>query len=146
MIKLRAWDERNRVMHYDFQFIKSGEEGNDWIIFTSDKQKLSDALSPLENPYFSQQLKIRQAVGREDKNGKEIYFGDVLATSNDDPNYDIWDKEDNGYTIVQEKTDELGVSFSDWGMEINNPESIYGQSFVEIIGNIYENPELLEQV
>ncbi len=27
-IKFRAWDEKNKIMHYDFQFIKSGEEDN----------------------------------------------------------------------------------------------------------------------
>lgn len=41
-IKFRAFDEGNKIMHYDFQFIKSGDEGNDWIIFTSDKNKLSN--------------------------------------------------------------------------------------------------------
>lgn len=30
-IKFRAWDEQNKVMHNDFQFIKSGDSGNDWI-------------------------------------------------------------------------------------------------------------------
>lgn len=39
--KLRAWDEQNKVMHHDFQFIKSGNDGNDWIVFSSDKQKLT---------------------------------------------------------------------------------------------------------
>ena len=38
--KMRAWDECNKIMHYDFQFIKSGDNGNDWIIFQSDKQEL----------------------------------------------------------------------------------------------------------
>lgn len=32
-IKFRAWDENNEVMHNDFQFIKSGNDGNDWILF-----------------------------------------------------------------------------------------------------------------
>ena len=37
-IKFRAWDERKKVMHFDFQFFTSGEEGNDWICFSSDKE------------------------------------------------------------------------------------------------------------
>jgi len=28
-IKLKAWDEGNKIMHNNFQFIKSGEESND---------------------------------------------------------------------------------------------------------------------
>ena len=39
-LKFRAWDKFNQIMHYDFQFIKSGEEGNDWICFVSDKQQM----------------------------------------------------------------------------------------------------------
>ena len=37
---LRAWDERKKIMHNDFQFIRSGDTGADWIVFTSDKQTL----------------------------------------------------------------------------------------------------------
>lgn len=72
-IKFRAWDECQKIMHYDFQFIKSGEEGNDWIVFTSDKQKLTNKPHPFENPYFSQQLKIMQWTGIDN-----IYEGDIV--------------------------------------------------------------------
>jgi len=61
ILKFRAWDEKNKIMHYDFEFIRSGTEGNDWIIFKSDKQRFDDntQIFPLlKNPYFSQQLKI----------------------------------------------------------------------------------------
>jgi len=34
----------------------TGEEGNDWIVFTSDKQKITDKPHPLKNPFFQQQL------------------------------------------------------------------------------------------
>lgn len=57
-VKLKAWDEKQKIMHYDFQFIKS----NDWIIFTSDKQKLTDKPHPFQNPYCIQQLKIMEEL------------------------------------------------------------------------------------
>jgi len=63
-IKFRVWDEGNKVMHQNFQFIKSGDEGNDWIIFISDKFTLENhTTNPFMNPspYFSQQLKIMQS-------------------------------------------------------------------------------------
>jgi hypothetical protein len=65
-IKFRAWDERHKVMHNDFQFIRSGIEGNDWIVFTSDRQTLQTNPHPLENPYFQQQFKIMQFTGLYD--------------------------------------------------------------------------------
>ena len=126
-IKFRAWDEQKKVMHFDFQFIKSGDRGNDWIIFQSDKENFNGNF----NPYFSQQLKIMQYTGLKDKNGVEIYEGDIVNV--------------HSYTVTG-----LGkVGFNKGSFVFNKfeyPTSQVLHSFseIEIIGNIYENPELLE--
>lgn len=78
-IKFRAWDEQNKIMHNDFQFIRSGNESNDWIVFTSDKQKLDDKQHPLENPYFQQQFKIMEWSGIEN-----IFEGDIVSLGEND--------------------------------------------------------------
>ena len=67
-------------MHYDFQFIKSGDTSSDWIVFTSDKQKLSDKPHPFENPHFSKQLIIMPGITTKALNGVFIYVGDVVLT------------------------------------------------------------------
>jgi uncharacterized phage protein (TIGR01671 family) len=129
-IKFRAWDEQNKIMHNDFQFIKSGDEGNDWIVFTSDKQTLQDSIHPFENPYFGQQLKIMEYTGLKDKNGKEIYEGDILETSDDSICYVVF--EDTGFAVKSHGSEAIDWEFSNFYSEC------------EIIGNIHQNPELLK--
>lgn len=132
--KMRAWDENNKIMHHDFQFIKSGDDGNDWIIFQSDEQKLdfdkekNFCINVYPNPYFAQQLKIMQCTGLKDKNGKLIYEGDILF-----------------YKIGSIKCREV-VKWSPercgW-IKGYQDLSTY-KKYHEVLGNIYENPELIK--
>jgi len=143
-IKFRAWDEQKKVMHYDFEFIRSGTEGDDWIVFKSDKQKLDDKTAifhPLENPYFQQQLEIMQFTGLLDKNGKEIYEGDIANITYNCMRFSrFMDVTDRG---VMEWIDKS----AQWGFKVEN--SILNEEMqdlkIEVIGNIYENPELLKE-
>ena len=66
---------------------------------------------------------VGQYTGLTDKNGKKIFEGDIVKISNDE----IFEVkyEDGGFTA--------GLFLGDWD---------YGH--VEVIGNIYDNPELLE--
>ena len=87
---------------------------------------------------------ICQFTGLKDKNGKEVYCGDILQTSNtEDKTIDIWDKDEHGYTICSEKEGGLGVVFNNWYPDYDN-DSVYDWRYVEVIGNIYENPELIK--
>lgn len=79
---------------------------------------------------------LMQYTGLKDKNGKEIYEGDILFKFGiDDAPYVVKFGEQSI------SHDWQGVGFyTEYGGEIAN---IFGGSYVEVIGNIYENPDLL---
>lgn len=76
---------------------------------------------------------LQQYTGLKDKNGKEIYEGDIIQ-----------DTTDNNHVVVWYEN-RCGWAFDDIGR--TPAHSINGeldQSQCEIIGNIYENPELIK--
>lgn len=83
-----------------------------------------------------QGLSIQQYTGLKDKNGKEIYEGDILIFR---PLY----KESLGGQFGNAV---FSTSFKDgsfrFGDEFAEQEAA---NYYEIIGNIFENPELLEK-
>lgn len=77
-------------------------------------------------------VELMQSTGLHDKNGKEIFEGDILGT-----NDGLLDG------VVKYRTD-LGMWTNDL-LRYNNFERLCSiANSREIIGNIYENPELLE--
>lgn len=81
--------------------------------------------------WFDQEYLLMQYTGLKDKNGTYIYEGDIV----DCRSYGRW-----GVTVVEvydmvEFSVMLNFAF---GGEDDSPENL------EVLGNIYENPELLE--
>lgn len=77
-------------------------------------------------------LNLMQSTGFRDKNGKEIFEGDIV------------DSEGGFTTGVVEFRSDLGMFVSTL-IKYNNFEQLCNaHGLVKVIGNIYENPELLE--
>ncbi len=88
-------------------------------------------------------VELLQYTGLKDANGKEIYEGDILATSSK-----IGGKLIADYLKVDWREDYAGffcgetplyACLSEWNNDIKYP-----QTFPEIVGNVYGSPELLE--
>ena len=86
---------------------------------------------------------VGQYTGIDDKNGKEIYEGDIVLLDcyyYGEPAFDgefkvIYDDINGMWLLVDLENKDRGVAFG----EIRN----YYKAEIEVIGNIYDNPELL---
>ena len=75
---------------------------------------------------------VGQYTGLHDKKGKEIYEGDIVKIK--------YRNEDIGKVIYEHN----GFSIDVTNMNKNYGRVSFVNNFIEVIGNIYDNPELLE--
>ena len=132
-IEFRAWDEEKNVWHY---FKLDG---------CKDFDRTSEKLCDLNSDWF-------QFTGLKDKNGKEIYEGDIIQTKLDGLiwRYEIKSLKDFGnnlYKVTRYRNFEHNENgdgvMGDFYVNEGRGELI-GIKECEVIGNIYENPELKE--
>lgn len=111
-LKFRSWVKAEKKMLYVPQDAKNTNK----IIMSAWRDQET------ENSIFT------QSVGIIDKNGKEIYEGDIVRDTRSDDTLDVI--EWGGYGFIMSEYDEADDIF-------------YCPSEWEVIGNIYENPELV---
>lgn len=122
--KFRAWDKHSQKMFANDELIIWNNN-----VYANDSKKLS--CNHLKGWSIDEEY-LMQSTGFKDKNGKEIFEGDILGTKNGLLN-----------GVVEYRTD-LGM-WTNSLIRYNNFErlcNIAGDR--EILGNIYENKELLD--
>ena len=128
-IKFRAWDKGLKRMIY---LSEPTVENDDFsgIVF-----KLRDYFVSAFSSDRIEDLELMQYTGLRDKNGREVYEGDIVRFK------DWWDEEMVGEVRYSEKDMAFTIVNDFWdGFPIMYADDL------EVIGNIYENPELLEEV
>jgi len=131
-IKFRAWDKVNKRWVQMGERIKIpcgtgyGEEGFVWDFITGFSPDGAFHINGENMNYI-----VSQYTGLHDKNGKEIYEGDIVSDATMKGLYEVkWSDE-----FSQVNCQSLLPSHYEL--------SIHTLGEVEVIGNIYENPELL---
>lgn len=130
--KYRAWDKEIKMMIeislIDFE--KHVIRGTHWKFGETESIKFND-------------IALMQSTGLKDKNGREIFEGDIVKRYRSPFFKAKWEYQIE--TVIKEEASlllgrEYGKNFGT--IPFNSP---FAQSFLlEVIGNIYENPELLE--
>lgn len=138
-IKFRAWDKERKIWldhrYHKFTWHISPTEG----LCMSHGWDSEDAPISFGPPEDKNRYALMQFTGLLDRKGKEIYDGDVLDNFLEENRISIrWDETHAGWQF-----DEHGI-FLDDGVGRGNWDFNFGVSKnCEVIGNIYENPELL---
>lgn len=126
-LKFRAWDNYHKEFIFDAQATYDNQcRGKGSIHHESFQEVLED-----ENCI------VEQSTGLKDKNGKEIYEGDILGG--------IWE---GGYIGYCEKCKQFqyyscGECMACSG-DVHWHEIVEDDGKLEVISNVHENPELVE--
>jgi len=135
IIKFRAWDKENHNMY------------NVEAILFDDKH--TNMIRVGENVLLSfDDIELMQFTGLHDKNGKEIFEGDLISFTEVDEDSCLGREETN--TVVVKWIDEIAqyrACFSSGRRtELHFVVKLPTVQDCEVIGNIYENPELIKEV
>ena len=135
--KFRAWDILRKEMNYKIMVGNCDTDDENWTcpIIWIEKRK--------EWLHFDDYECIMQSTGFKDKNDQEIFEGDIVRTTRF---LGRADKIGGFYEYEKDYVGVVKVLEGSWAIDTGS-DAVYLWSEIdenEVLGNIYENPELLE--
>lgn len=129
-LKFRVWD-KERECYLDKTELAGITPDGKYILYIEEEE-----ISRLE---IDENYVVEQYTGLKDKNGKEIYEGDILG--------DMWR---DGYIAWCDKCKQLQYHILTHGCmaclgDVQWYELINDNGKLEVVGNVHENPDLLEE-
>lgn len=141
--KFRAWDSLENKMRYDIGVIEFNAFDKNVSALAFNHHLDDTGYGEVDNSqseyYNALCFKLMQYTGLKDKNGKEIYEGDIVEFKYP---YDkrvktlgsiVWKEDKACFGIDMKETTEKYELYR-----------ITAEHCLTVVGNIYENPELLE--
>ncbi|HFR3550385.1 TPA: YopX family protein [Streptococcus suis] len=126
--KFRVWNTFHNMWVKHFYITENG------LIYNME-QPHRDLIGAV--PIKKSGLIVMQSTGLFDVNGKEIFEGDIVVNKYGNVGYVAYLQQEAGFVVVLKKSDyRLGHR--------NTGESYDVATNHEIIGNIHQNPELVE--
>lgn len=132
-IKFRAWNKHKNKMINSVAILGIWEK----FVTGFDRDYIHNSQDWGSQEDFAYDFELMQFTGLQDKNGKDIYEGDILSPISSEM-YPYWVEFDDGEFCLYSK-------YGRWGsISKMHPTCDRLNIKINIIGNIYENQELLK--
>ena len=146
--KFRAWFEDEMIFSDcaigEFEFVFDVDGNMEFNVWNDEMHKLTTDGDVTYSGWDTYTTDIMQCTGAKDMNGTDIYEGDIIRKeicSPDDMAYGCY----GDIGVVKYDSSVMGFiidSEDDWFYD--NRGMNFSFDRIEIVGNIYENPEFLE--
>jgi uncharacterized phage protein (TIGR01671 family) len=144
-IKFRAWSKTDIELKLPLKFVWTINEDEGEVAFAFVMEKDHECTYPPIVVFGdSNNWIIEQYTGLQDKNGKEIYEGDIVKDRFDRIMQVKWWNYRLCWVAISE-TNFHHADLFDWCEKDENYDRT-DVARVQVIGNIHENPELLNKV